>query len=115
MSETYWFREGATDYIVMNLYENKAAMSLSTVDHVVLVLKPNVGVAVSYSTADASPKLYIKTAASGVMELRPAATDFDHEKEPYIGFFKVYLTATRWAPSPNENEITIRVRSSLGT
>lgn len=112
---TYWFREGSTDYIVFNLQEDKAALSLEGIDHVVLVLKPTAGDAVSYSTDDASPKLHITSASGGVVELRPASTDFDHEIEPYTGFFKVYETATKWFSVPNEDEIVIRVRSSYGS
>ena len=111
---TYWFREGSTDYIVFNLQENKAALSLEGVDHVVLVLKPTAGDAVSYSSDDESPKLYITDAAAGEVELRPASTGFDHEIEPYTGFFKVYESATKWFSVPNEDELVIRVRSTLG-
>lgn len=112
---TYWFREGSTDYIVFNLQEDKAALSLEGIDHVVLVLKPTAGDAVSYSTDDASPKLYVTSDSGGVVELRPASTDFDHEIEPYTGFFKVYETATKWFSVPNEGELVIRVRSAYGS
>lgn len=111
MGETYFTREGSTQYIVFNLQEDKAALNLTSADHVVLLLKSNAGKFTSFSTAGGSPKLHITNAAGGVVELRPAGTEFLHDLEPYDGYFKVYEDATIWFPVPNdpEKEVTIRV------
>jgi len=107
---TLSIRQSATDYLQFQLISSGLAINLSTVDHVEMNLKDNLGNITTFTSSGGSPKLFITDTVNGIIELRPAATDFYAIKSPYLSYILIYETASRWYAVPEDTEMKIIVR-----
>ena len=103
-------RSGFTDYLRFKPVSSGSSIDLSTADHVELSLKDNLGNVSTFSSSGGSPKLFIVDVINGIIELRPASTDFYVIRSPYKGFIKIFETSSRWYSIPSDDELKIYVR-----
>lgn len=106
-------RDLATDYITFQMYADGSVISLAGIDHVELNVRDKHGVITTFTSSGGSPKLFITDSINGIIELRPAATDFYYAKSPYKAYMKIYETASRWYAIPEDTEMTIIVREGF--
>ena len=110
MSLSVTIREATTDYIDFQLLFNKVGINLSAIDHLTMTLEDSVGASVTYSTDDSSPKLFITDdGVDGKVQFRPAVTDLVYSKQPYKGFFWVYVTSIRKYSVPENTEFEVEI------
>ena len=110
MKNSVSIREAATDYLQFQLISSGSPINLTGIDHIELNLKDNLDNITTFTSSGGSPKLFINDAVTGIIELRPTATDFYAIRSPYLFYFKIFETASRWFGIPEIEEGKIYVR-----
>jgi len=106
-------REDSTDYLDFQLFSKSVALNVAGVLRIELVLRNKDNEIATYSTAGASPQIYITDAANGEVQFRPKVGNLVNWKSPYRGYFWVYSTETVKSAIPENEELLIKVREKF--
>lgn len=93
---TLYLHEGTTEIVDLYLSADGAPFSLTGTDHSVFVTagREGAGTTTQFSTADASPKLVVQTAAKGHLRFTAGTTSFSSGQSPYRAYVRVFQSST---------------------